>query len=126
MTDNIQVGRLFPNSALPVSKHRTNPTMLGTSQQSFQQILQDKVVRLSHHAELRLQQRGIKLEADQMAKIESAIDKAASKGAKDSLILFRDMAFIVNVKNRTIVTAMEGSSMKDNVFTQIDSAIIIA
>jgi flagellar operon protein len=60
-----------------------------------------------------------------MAKIESAIDKAAAKGAKDSLILFKDMAFIVNVKNRTIVTAMEGSSMQDNVFTQIDSAVVI-
>ena len=49
-----------------------------------------------------------KLKPEQMAKIESAIDKAAAKGAKDSLILFKDMAFIVNVNNRTIVTAMDG------------------
>lgn len=52
--------------------------------------------------------------------------KSAAKGAKESLILMQDMAFIVNVKNRTVVTAMDSESMKDNVFTQIDSAVIIS
>ena len=60
-----------------------------------------------------------------LTEAKTAIDKAAAKGAKDSLILFKDMAFIVNVKNRTIVTAMDSSSMQDNVFTQIDSAVVI-
>jgi flagellar operon protein len=61
-----------------------------------------------------------------MKQIGSALDKAAAKGAKESLILMQDMAFIVNVKNRTVVTAMDSASMKDNVFTQIDSAVIIS
>ncbi|MOA07809.1 hypothetical protein D3C78_1275320 [compost metagenome] len=63
---------------------------------------------------------------EQLSKIETAIDNAAAKGAKESLILMKDMALIVNVDNRTVVTAMDGSSMKDNVFTQIDSAVIIS
>ncbi|MBC8079443.1 MAG: flagellar biosynthesis protein, partial [Gorillibacterium sp.] len=71
------------------------------------------------------QQRGVNLKPEQLEQIRSAIDKAEAKGAKDSLILLKDMALIVNVKNRTIVTAMDGASMKENVFTQIDSAVIL-
>ncbi|MNP74933.1 hypothetical protein D3C76_1718910 [compost metagenome] len=54
------------------------------------------------------------------------MDKAAAKGSKESLILMKDLAFIVSVPNRTVVTAMDGNSIKDNVFTQIDSAIVIS
>jgi flagellar operon protein len=128
MTDKISIGQLYPTNVAPASLRQPKNSLnkLPHNGQSFQQIIQDKMVRLSHHAEQRLEQRGIQLQPEQMAKIESAIDKAAAKGAKDSLILFKDMALIVNVKNRTIVTAMDGSSMQDNVFTQIDSAVIIS
>jgi flagellar operon protein len=128
MTDKISIGQLYPTSVTPASlrQSKSNLNKLPQNGPSFQQIFQDKMVRLSHHAEQRLEQRGIQLQPEQMAKIESAIDKAAAKGAKDSLILFKDMALIVNVKNRTIVTAMDGSSMQDNVFTQIDSAVVIS
>jgi flagellar operon protein len=127
MADKISIGHLYPTSVPPAAlnlKQVSITTDLKNSP-SFQQIFQDKI-RLSHHAEQRLEQRGIQLQPEQMAKIENAIDKAAAKGAKDSLILFKDMAFIVNVKNRTIVTAMDGQSMQDNVFTQIDSAVVIS
>jgi flagellar operon protein len=128
MTDKISIGQLYPTTATPASLRQPKPGLDKISQngKSFQQIFNDKMVRFSHHAEQRLEQRGIQLQPEQMAKIESAIDKAAAKGAKDSLILFKDMAFIVNVKNRTIVTAMDSSSMQDNVFTQIDSAVVIS
>lgn len=89
-------------------------------------MLQDQVLKLSNHAAKRLEQRGIELRSDQMAKINSAVDKAAAKGAKESLILMQDMALIVSVPNRTVVTAMDKQSMQDNVFTQIDSAVIIS
>ena len=77
-------------------------------------------------AEMRMQQRGMAVQPEQWSKIEAALDQAASKGAKESLVLLNDMALIVNVQNRTIVTAMQGSAMKNNIFTQIDSAIIIS
>lgn len=73
-----------------------------------------------------MQQRGIKLDSEQLVQLDTAVRKAEAKGAKESLILFKDVALIVNVKNRTVVTAMDGSQMKDNVFTQIDSAVIIS
>lgn len=127
MSDRFTVGQLFPNAVTPAAPQRQKAqtgsrTAQGTD---FQELLRQQM-RLSHHAETRLQQRGIQLKPEQMAKIESAIDKAAAKGAKDSLVLMNDMALIVNVKNRTIVTAMDSQSMKDNVFTQIDSAIVIS
>jgi len=120
MNDKIKIGQLYPNAMPKANVRRTNVPAA-----SFQQVYQEKLIHVSHHAELRLEQRGIQIQPDQMAKIGSAIDKAAAKGAKDSLILINNMALIVNVKNRTIVTAMEGTAMQDNVFTQIDSAVII-
>ncbi|MNI11691.1 hypothetical protein D3C73_648460 [compost metagenome] len=93
---------------------------------TFQDVLQNQIVRFSHHAEVRLQQRGIQFQPEQLAKIESAIVKAEAKGAKDALMLLNGTALIVNIPNRTVVTALDGNSMKDNLFTQIDSAIIIS
>ena len=84
------------------------------------------MLKFSNHAAKRLEQRGIELGSSQLDQISSAVDKAAAKGSKESLILLKDMALIVSVPNRTVVTAMDGSSMKDNVFTQIDSAVIIS
>jgi flagellar operon protein len=70
-------------------------------------------------------QRGIELPSERINQLNDAIDSAASKGAKDSLIVLGDIAMIVNVPSRTVVTTMDGTQMKSNVFTQIDSAIII-
>ena len=64
------------------------------------------MVRFSHHAEVRLKERGIQLQARTIEKINKAIDKAAAKGAKDALMILGGMAFIVNVPNRTVVTAL--------------------
>lgn len=130
MTDHMKVGQFYPNLLPPgtVRPDRSASTSEASAAEykPFNEVFREQVVRLSQHAELRLRQRGITLQSDQLAKIDSAIDKAAAKGAKESLILLQDMAFIVNVKNRTVVTAMDGKSMKDNVFTQIDSAVIVS
>lgn len=96
-----------------------------SGQKSFQTILQDQFIRFSRHAELRLEQRGIEMNSKRMSQLESAVAKAEAKGAKESLVVFQDVAMIVNIKNKTVVTAMDAAQMKDNVFTQIDSAVII-
>ncbi|EHS57875.1 TIGR02530 family flagellar biosynthesis protein [Paenibacillus sp. Aloe-11] len=126
MNDRMTVGRLFPANVPPaaIPQNRTNP--VPKNAKPFDQVLQEQVVKLSNHAAKRLEQRGIELRSDQMEKINSAVDKAAAKGAKESLILMQDMALIVSVPNRTVVTAMDKQSMEDNVFTQIDSAVIIS
>jgi flagellar operon protein len=81
-------------------------------------------LKFSAHAQSRMKSRNITLTPEAAAKLEQAVDGAKKKGAKDSLILLSDMAFIVNVPNRTVVTAMDGESVRENVFTNIDSTVV--
>ncbi len=95
---------------------------------SFNQILEQEItgVKFSQHALQRLNSRKIQLDSTQLNKLSQAVEQAAQKGAKESLILMNDsLAFVVSVKNKTVITAMDGASIKDNVFTNIDSAVII-
>ncbi|WP_068786049.1 TIGR02530 family flagellar biosynthesis protein [Paenibacillus phocaensis] len=126
MNEPIRVGQLYTGRIGPSALTPSKSTPANPAGTRFKEMLEDRLVHFSNHAVKRLEQRGIELKPEQLHQIESAIDSAAAKGAKDSLILLKDMALIVNVNNRTVVTAMDGSSMKDNVFTQIDSAVIIS
>lgn len=94
----------------------------------FAQILNQEIsgVKFSQHALQRLTSRKIHLDSNQLGQLNLAIDKAAQKGSKEALVLLNDsLAFVVSVKNKTVVTAIDGASIKDNVFTNIDSAVII-
>ncbi|CAM4254059.1 TIGR02530 family flagellar biosynthesis protein [Saccharibacillus endophyticus] len=124
MNDLIRVGQLYPAKIPPVASR--NQTASAAGKESFQTVLEEKLLKFSGHASKRLEQRGIQFDSEQLRKLGSAIDKAAAKGSKESLVLMQDMALIVNVRNRTVVTAVDGGSMKDNVFTQIDSAVIVS
>jgi flagellar operon protein len=90
----------------------------------FQGIL-DGSLRLSKHVSQRVDRRQLDLGPDRMRMLENAVDKAAAKGARESLVLLDDLALLVSVRNRTVITAMDKSDMKEGVFTQIDSAIIV-
>jgi len=103
----------------------TNKTTNGSN---FNQLLQQEItgVKFSQHALQRLDSRKIQLDSTQLTKLSQAVEKAAQKGAKESLILMNDnLAFVVSVKNKTVITAMDGANIKDNVFTNIDSAVIV-
>ena len=65
------------------------------------------------------------MSATDLKKLDHAVEKIAQKGAKESLIMLNDVALVVSVKNKTVITAMDGASAKDNIFTNIDSAMII-
>lgn len=97
--------------------------------ENFQNVLNDALIteplKFSAHASARVQSRNLNLGPDQMRRLNEAVDKAAAKGLDDTLILTKDAAFIVNVKNRTVVTAMDRNSIDGNVFTNIDGAVII-
>jgi len=82
-------------------------------------------VKFSAHASQRLRDRKILMDDKLMTKVSEAIDKAEAKGIEDSLVLTQDAALIVNVKNRTVITAMDRGSMSGNVFTNIDGAVIV-
>lgn len=83
-------------------------------------------LRFSAHALERLQARKISISAEDMARMNQMADKAAQKGARSSLFMLRDVAMVVSIKNRVVITAVDGDSMKENVFTNIDSAAIIS
>jgi len=100
------------------------------SVQPFDAVLQSSVekasgLKFSAHAKERLSLRNINLSTKDMARITEAVNKAASKGARQSLLVMDQLALIVSVTNRTVITAMDGGNMKENVFTNIDSAVIV-
>lgn len=104
---------------------RSNPTVAKPgSGPDFGTILQDRL-KLSGHAQTRMQSRQIELQKDQWERVMSGVDKAAQKGAKESLVMVDDVAMVVSVKNRTVITMVEKSQMTDNVFTKIDSAVVV-
>lgn len=97
---------------------------------TFQDILKGEVeqrdgVKFSKHAESRLKMRNISIDESQMKKISEAVEKADKKGVQDSLVLMDKLALIVSVKNRTVITALNSDELKDNVFTNIDGAVVI-
>ncbi|RCW50123.1 TIGR02530 family flagellar biosynthesis protein [Paenibacillus prosopidis] len=125
MSEGVKIGHLFPVKSTPLQPTKTAVSRTPQSTE-FRDMLDAKLLKFSHHAELRMQERGIHLQPESLTKIMNAVEEAAIKGAQDSLIVFRDIAMIVNVPSRTVVTAMDGGQMRSNVFTQIDSAIILS
>lgn len=91
----------------------------------FQKLLDAQNVKVSGHAQTRLESRNIQLGDAEWARVSTGIDKAAAKGSKESLVMVDDVALVVSVKNRTVITAVDKSNLKDNVFTNIDSAVIV-
>ncbi len=100
---------------------------------SFQDILSGKKsnieengeVRFSKHAANRLADRNIELTKEQVNRLNLGAAKASAKGINESLVLVDSLAFIVNVPNQTVITAMNQTETDENVFTNIDGAVII-
>jgi flagellar operon protein len=103
-----------------------------TSGASFRDVLGQQGVtpgtslKFSAHALQRLESRNITLTADDVKRMNAMADKAAAKGAQQSLFMLRDVGMIVSIKNRTVITAVDSDSMRENVFTNIDSAAVIS
>ncbi|MFL5963112.1 MAG: TIGR02530 family flagellar biosynthesis protein [Gaiellaceae bacterium] len=83
-----------------------------------------KPVQFSGHALQRIERRGIPLDEGAVARLAGGVDRAAAKGSRSSLVLVDETAFVVSVPNRTVVTAVDREHMREQVFTNIDSAVI--
>ncbi len=96
---------------------------------SFAEVLKNQQrgmeVKLSAHAQERLRQQNITISPQDISRISEATKKAEMKGSKESLILLRDLALVVSVNNRTVITAIDRARQKERVFTNIDSTIIL-
>lgn len=121
----------FPQQVIqplaPVTKTNTSAPP-DIKKASFGQVLEKKLqgeLKFSQHARQRLQSRNIELGEAELARLENAVGRAREKGARDSLILMDNLALVVSVKNNTVITAVDETSLKQNVFTNIDSAVIV-
>ena len=89
------------------------------------EVLQNSVVKFSKHATSRLNDRNIELTEKQLERLNDGTKKAGEKGIKESLVLLDELAFIVNTKSNTVITAMDQTETTENIFTNIDGAVII-
>jgi len=117
---------IIPSHQQPSKKINQFPT----NSTSFAQHLQNTIhqqpkLKFSQHAMARLEERGIDLSSDQMGRLQDGMMKAKEKGSKESLLLLEGLAFVVSVKNSTVITAMDQKTMSDQIITNIDSAVIL-
>ena len=114
-----------------LNQSRRTQATEGAEGLSFQEILRQKALlgtgslKFSKHAMGRLADRNIELSDNQLERLKSAAQKAEQKGIRDSLVIMDQLAFIVNVPNQTVVTAMDSTETMDNIFTNINGAVII-
>jgi flagellar operon protein len=125
----------IPQPMIPSTKSAANKTQakLGQGDKpnrvNFAEVLQQQLdktgIKFSAHAQKRLADRNIKVDAAELQKLETAVSKAQAKGARESLVLINNRAYVISVPNKTVITAVDEYSLKENVFTNIDSAVIM-
>ncbi|WP_195573169.1 TIGR02530 family flagellar biosynthesis protein [Paenibacillus sp. 1001270B_150601_E10] len=133
MRTNFHLGGLRPQAPVqPVQsqKQSVKETVSAEQQVPFKELFDRELkrtdgVQFSHHASQRIQERGMNLTPEVMSKINAAVEQAAAKGSKQSLVLMNNAAYIVNVPSRTIITALDQPFQQGHLFTAIDSAVCI-
>lgn len=118
-----KIGSDFKNTLRDTITSAGSPTVTGAAAEQAAKSVDN--LRFSAHAVDRMKSRGISFAPDMMKNIEGAVARAASKGSRDTLVLAGDNALIVSVKNNTVVTVMDRAAMRENVFTNIDSTVVV-
>jgi flagellar operon protein len=110
---------------IPIGNETEFKSSIKHGDTAFDSVFREELekIKFSSHAMKRLETRNIQLGESEIKKIQSAVERAELKGAKDSLILSGETAFIVNVPNRTVIKAMPISDKQNNIFTNIDSVV---
>ena len=119
-----------PPGQIPRANGPSRPTAGSTASPSFRDVLKQagaaREVKFSAHAAERLRTRQIAVTPEQQRQLTSALDTAAAKGARESLVLMDGLAMVVSVPNRTVITVVRQAELADRVFTGIDSAVVLA
>ena len=97
---------------------------------TFQEVLDTQIdkedrLKFSAHAQERIRLRNISLDSQGIERLENAVEQIAEKGGRESLVFLNNAAFLVSVRNKTVITAINGESLKNNIFTNIDSAVVV-
>lgn len=125
---DIQGMRVYENGMSGIPRQNTTAPGNGEGQPEFGQLLQEKAkvgLNFSKHAAKRLDERGITVDNQLMSDLEHAVEGARKKGAKDVAVIGAQGVFIVNVPNNMVVTTMGQQDMRERVFTNIDSAVLL-
>lgn len=100
-----------------------------SAETSFAEVLKRQTslqsLKFSAHAAQRMRDRNIQLSQADMIRLQDAVLRAQAKGSRESLVMMDKAAFVVSIRNRTVITAVDQESMRQNVFTNIDSAVIV-
>lgn len=115
----------FSYGNLQKNKVKDNKEITDFKQILDKQIKKEESFTISAHAAQRLNSRNITLDHGDMEKINQGINMASEKGAKESLILYKDVILVTSIKNRTIITALDKNQSEGNVITNIDSVVLL-
>lgn len=127
-----QAGRIGKTPLSPGGQSGTK--VYSSNELAFERLLKEQLLKkpektgelqFSKHAAARVEQRGIQLTESLLDGLKNAVEKARDKGAKEVVVIGQQGAFIVNIPNNTVVTSMSPGEMKQNIFTNIDSAVIL-
>ena len=112
-----------------LTQQKSKPNIKTSESLSFEEILQktqqEGEVKFSKHAANRLNDRNIELTEEQLERLNDGTKMAGEKGLRESLVLVDELAFIVNTRSNTVITALTQGETKENIFTNIDGAVII-
>ncbi len=122
--------KLNPNLGR-IEESRARPSAASARGRPFHAVFEERLranapLRFSAHAAERMAQRGIAFTAQETEQISVALDRAAAKGARESLLLLDKAVLVASVPNRTIITALQKDEAEDTVFTKIDSAVVVS
>lgn len=126
MTDDLTIHSntgIIPPQSTGSTGSNVSKTTKSTETSFAETLAQTQNLRFSNHAQKRLESRNINLSDDGINRLANAVDKAEKRGGKESLVMVDDMAFIVNVRDRLVVTALDSKNRGEGVFTQIDSVV---
>ena len=116
----------FGNVQVNTDIQHRNDSNKRKTEVNFEDVLNsEKKLKFSAHAQKRMESRNITINSDEMKKIEESVAKLRNKGCQDPVILSEERAYVISIKNITVVTIVDEGSLKDSVFTNIDSMTLV-
>ena len=125
-----QITRVSNNLKLQLEHQIVKPQQSAAASKGFADVLKGELdkndgVKFSKHAMERIQSRGVDMSQQTLDSLNRAVTKARAKDCKDIAVIGEANAFIVSVQNNTVITTMNALEMRENIFTNIDSAVLL-
>ncbi|TDT68549.1 flagellar operon protein [Hypnocyclicus thermotrophus] len=93
---------------------------------AFENVLEnEKKLKFSAHAQKRIESRRMEIKEEELKKVQEGVKKLREKGCRDSVVIAKNRAYVISIKNNTVVTIVDEPNLKDNLFTNIDSLALV-